>query len=53
MLRPCPRCATPSVVAAIDQLDAALDQLDDEQRSDVERALVRLLRLVAHGQSAL
>jgi hypothetical protein len=49
-MHPCPRCATPAVVAACDQLNAALNRLDPADRDDAHRAIVNLLRLVAHQQ---
>jgi hypothetical protein len=48
VMHPCPRCATPAVVAACDQLNSALRQLDPADRDDIQRAVVQLLRLVAH-----
>jgi hypothetical protein len=47
-MHPCPRCATPAVIAASDQLNAALARLNPADRHTVERAIVNLLRLVAH-----
>jgi hypothetical protein len=44
----CPRCATPAVTAACDQLNAALARLHPADRDAVHRAIVQLLRLVAH-----
>lgn len=49
-MHPCPRCATPAVIAACDQLNAALSRLHPTDRDDVHQAIVNLLRVVAHHQ---
>jgi hypothetical protein len=47
-MRPCPRCATPAVIAANDQFMAALNRLHPSDRDDIHRAAFRLLHLVTH-----